>query len=221
MQYSQNILIHVVCEGKSERNYIEALNRLLRDNGANIPLVLYPQSVPKGKEVGGGHFSHIVETYRKEKKRNPKQGEIWIWVDWDAYMRNDRDTTTLYQRRPSDIPEFLFSYQNFEDFLILHCTPDRVKQWVAICNAHGHIEHPLHSAEYIPLFRQLFPEYEKGKLPDRLAKLSEEDIGIALQNSLDDTIPFKCDFIERLARFISERFSSVGAPWTLVKASQR
>lgn len=38
MTYHRNIFLHVVCEGKSERNYISALNRLLRDDGIALTL---------------------------------------------------------------------------------------------------------------------------------------------------------------------------------------
>ena len=75
----------------------------------------------------------------------------------------------------------------------------------------------MHSEEYIPLFKRQFPEYKKGELPDSLAMLSNEQVENALIHSLDTSIPFKCDFIEKLAVFIMTRYPDAGRPWNVVK----
>lgn len=213
MTYSQNFFLHVVCEGKSERNYLAALNRLLRDSG--IGLTLLSPTPKKRDEDGGGHFRNVVQKY-KDFRRNNRNVQPWIWVDWDLYLRNDQHCMELYESRPKGIPAFLFSIHNFEDFLVLHSSTERVLEWVNICRECNHFASPMHSEEYMPLFKSQFPEYKKGELPDSLAMLSNEQVENALIHSLDASIPFRCDFIEKLAEFIMARYPDAGRPWNIV-----
>ena len=74
----------------------------------------------------------------------------------------------------------------------------------------------MHSTEYEPLFKEQFPEYKKGELPDSLTELTNEQVENALIHSLDDTILFRCDFIERLAMFIMDQYPDTGKPWSVV-----
>ena len=46
--------------------------------------------------------------------------------------------------------------------------------------------------------------------------LTNEQIENALTHSLDDTILFRCDFIERLAMFIMDQYPDTGKPWSVV-----
>ena len=213
MPYSQNIFLHVICEGKSERNYLAALNRLFRDSGIKLT-VLCPTPESKNDD-GGGHFKSIMRKYKEACHRN-RHAKLWIWVDKDLYLRNDRNCMDLYQKKPENIPDFLFSVNNFEDFLVLHCSTDRVHEWMNTCRAHNHFDIPMHSKEYETLFKDQFPEYKKGELPDSLTLLTNEQIENALTHSLDDTILFRCDFIERLAMFIMDQYPDTGKPWSVV-----
>ena len=55
---------------------------------------------------------------------------------------------------------------NFEDFLTLHLSEDELLTWEAICISNNHFEEPLHSKEYMSLFKAtIFHNYEKGELP--------------------------------------------------------
>lgn len=215
MTYTQNLFLHVVCEGKSERNYLAALNRLLRDSDIGITLV-YPKPGKKEPKDGGGHFK-IVQRKYKEYVRNNRHVHPWIWVDWDLYCRNDQDCMKLYQTRAKGIPDFLFSIHNFEDFLVLHNSTNRVHDWLKVCREHNHFNSPMHSSEYMPLFKMQFPEYKKGRLPDSLAMLTNEHIENALIHSLDTSIPLRCDFIEKLAGFIANRYPETGRPWNVIR----
>ena len=69
----------------------------------------------------------------------------------------------------------------------------------------------------MPLFKSQFPEYKKGELPDSLAMLSNEQVENALIHSLDASIQFKCDFIEKLTEFIMARYPDAGRPWNVAK----
>lgn len=48
--------------------------------------------------------------------------------------------------------------------------------------------------------------------------LSNEQVENALIHSLDASIPFRCDFIEKLAEFIMGKHPDVGSPWNIVKS---
>ena len=213
MPHSQNIFLYVVCEGRSERNYLAALNRLFRDSGLRLTMIC-PISESENDD-GGGHFKSMVQKYKKAR-RNNRHIRPWIWVDKDLYLRNERNCMDLYRNRPENIPDFLFSTNNFEDFLVLHSSTDRVHEWVNICRDHNHFTTPMLSKEYEPLFKNQFPEYKKGELPDSLALLSNEQIKNALTHSLDPTIPLRCDFIEKLAEFIMRLHPDTGSPWSII-----
>lgn len=210
MSYYQNKLLHIICEGKSERNYLDALNRLLREQGIGLTLRAFnPQ---KNVEVGGGHYTLVVAQYKKFRKFN-RNVQPWIWVDEDLYCRNTKNCANLYEQRPKGIPPFLFNIHNFEDFLALHTPKDRVLEWLAVCRDHGHLSKPLPSDQYMDLFRDFFSEYRKGELPNMLSQLSAQQVENALVHSRDASIPLKCEFIEKLATYITQEFPSCGSPW--------
>ena len=73
MTYSQNFFLHVVCEGKSERNYLAALNRPLRDSG--IGLTLLSPNPKKRDEDGGGFARYDVDGTGGEVELFPLEGE--------------------------------------------------------------------------------------------------------------------------------------------------
>lgn len=189
MLFSQNRIYILVCEGESEVAYIQELNRLFRE--LEIKVALKP--VP----VGTGFYGKVVATYKKTRKNNPRT-PIHIWVDWDIYARNDRDCWTSYSRKPSGIPDFCFFRQNFEDFLATHLTETELIRWLEVCHQAGHLRLPLHSEEYLPLFKSnLFPSYSKGNLP---FELTEGKIRQMLENQSKQEMPLSSE----VAEFISE-----------------
>ncbi len=95
-----NRIIIIVCEGPSERAYIQELNRFLKEEEIPVKFI--------GKSSGGGQYSIVVNEYKKVKKDNPRD-EILIWVDKDRYLRNDANDMDNYLKKPSNIPNFLFN----------------------------------------------------------------------------------------------------------------
>lgn len=205
MTYSQNKYINVICEGKSECNYLQAINRLLREAG--IGLVL------KAQDAGGGMYKKVEKAY-KQCVRDERHAVAWIWVDSDLYKRNDNECMTAYNNKPKGIPDFLFSVYNFEDFLILHLPDDKVAKWISICKA-DHLSIPLHSDQHTTKLADFFPDYKKGKLPSELSELSEKHVEQAILHSRDTGIPFSCNFIETLAQYIMKEFPRTGSPWNV------
>ena len=123
----------------------------------------------------------------------------WIWADSDLYERNEKKCRDQYVRRSPDIPEILFSRHNLEDVLVMHEDDQTVQRWIDLCK--GGLT-PLHSHEYMPLLADIYPDYAKRGLPKRLVPLTPQHLHNAYRHSLDKSIPFKCDLIERLVPII-------------------
>lgn len=155
----------VICEGRSEYVYIERLQSFLDglSVGWDVPLQFFPKiaRTSSGFEKGGGDYRSVVAGYRWQRKKN-KTAHIEVWVDHDIYLRNDRNNRDMYLAKPPGIPDFRFSFHNFEDFLVMHMENRQVQVWQSIFEPKGHFGAPLHSRDYEPLFQQIMPEYRKG-----------------------------------------------------------
>ena len=170
----------VVCEGASEANYLAQLNRILATlpppNGLwgrplrfNLP-ILGEASCDKiteyaGRCVGNGKYSSMLKAWKKVVNDNPSTSKL-LWCDWDLYARNDDGNMEAYQHKSARVPDFHFSFQNFEDFVAMHFEDDGFNAWIAEMAKKHHWRVPLHSESYLPLFEQYLPQYEKGCLPD-------------------------------------------------------
>ena len=104
---SRNIkkVYFILCEGASERAYLQELNRFF--NRENYPFTIVPKS------IGGGAYRRVVKRYKIEKKEHAKR-PVLIWIDKDMYQRNDNHNSDLYLNKPKEIPDFYFSYMNLE-----------------------------------------------------------------------------------------------------------
>jgi hypothetical protein len=121
-------------------------------------------------------------------------------VDWDRYQRNDNSDMDNYRSKPDDIPDFLFSYMNFEDFLSMHFNRPKMERWLSSCVGRNHFNAPSHNSEYIPAFTTFIGRnYSKGDMPIDIDCHSLNNLR-AHQN--DPSVPFKCDFAEELFRLI-------------------
>ena len=188
---AQGKTILVICEGYSEAAYLQELNRLFRE--MEIAVVFHPCV------CGNGFYGNVAARYRHERQKN-RRSPIYIWVDWDLYARNERRNLDNYSNRPSGIPAFCFSRQNFEDFLATHLDAEQLGEWIAICRQRHHWEVPLHSAEYLELFKtQLFADYQKGALP---FELSPEMLRQMLENQNIHDCPAHCEFAEVIRRAV-------------------
>lgn len=95
---------------------------------------------------------------------------------------------------------------NGEDFLVLHEDGSEVVKWEGICKGARHFQNPMHSEKYVPLFKTIFPEYKKGKVPD----LTREKIEKCIEKIEDPQIPFKSDIKEILEIVLRKLSSEVG-----------
>lgn len=155
----------IVCEGESEWAYLQRLQSFLDqqpmpDGGFEPPLRFI---APERVIVKNGAFGKLKKRYSDTRKQN-KNSSIQVWVDFDLYHRNDKSCAVHYARKPEGIPDFRFSFYNFEDFFALHSDGERFQEWLNF-GARGHFATPLHSAGYLPEIKRIFPCYAKGDLP--------------------------------------------------------
>lgn len=158
----------IVCEGQSEWAYLKRLQGFLDDQATEAgqfqpPLIFM---APESSVVKSGQFKMLVKQFKSKRQENRK-ANIQIWADFDLYHRNDANCATSYTRKPQGIPDFLFSFHNFEDFFALHFTGEQFQDWLAFGGTGGtrHFTTPLHSREYMPEITRVFPNYSKGNLP--------------------------------------------------------
>jgi len=155
----------IVCEGESEWAYLQRLQSFIDQQalpvGAYEPPLL--MIAPERVIVQGGSFGKLKSRYNKTRTQN-KKSSIQIWADFDLYHRNDNQCADHYARKTPGIPDFLFSYHNFEDFFALHWDGNSFQEWLQFGN-HGHFTTPLPAIDYLPEIERIFPGYGKGELP--------------------------------------------------------
>ena len=155
----------IVCEGESERAYLQRLQAFLDDQEVaagsfDAPLCFIG---PEHAVANIGTFGKIKSTYNKTRTAN-RGRSIHVWADFDLYHRNDKHCATHYAAKTAGIPDFLFSFHNFEDFIALHTSGDEFREWLSLGNE-GYFENPAPSPEHSELIKKIVKGYRKGSLP--------------------------------------------------------
>lgn len=194
-------IVYVVCEGSSDAKYLLWLSGFFKNN--NIPLVLQPHS------VGTGDFSSVKAKYKNVFRKASQDGskpEVIIWMDKDIYLRNDRRNGIKYKQK-TNLPDFRFSYMNYEDFLTLH-DDELLGRWTAVCHQENHFSIPMKAERYERLFKaHVFSGYQKGSLPEEFVCLDDNEKAALIRAMLTNNKraeesranTFRCDFASYLA----------------------
>lgn len=196
----------IVCEGESEWAYLQRLQAFIEDqevppNCFEAPLRFIS---PKSAIAKTGSFGKIKTTYNKTRKTNGTRCSIQVWTDFDLYHRNDNHCAEHYAQKTAGIPDFLFSFHNFEDFYALHFDGATLEKWRHYGGPTGrrHFTAPLHARDYKSEVKRIFPGYKKGGLPpDFVSKASLQN----LKNNLHlqpDSNPHKLQGINSFAAFL-------------------
>lgn len=196
----------IVCEGESEWTYLQRLQSFLDH-----------QEVPSGTFeaplclIGPGHamaktgsFGKIVSTYKKTRAAN-RSRSIQVWTDFDLYHRNQYSCATHYAAKPTGIPDFLFSFHNFEDFYALHFDGATLAEWLKFGGSSGrhHFTNPLYSDGYLPEIQRLFPGYRKNDLPaDFVTWASLRNLKANLRHQPSSSNPHNIQGIGSFAEFL-------------------
>lgn len=192
---ANNEMIILLCEGPSEYAYIQELNRYLRENEYNFKFIPKP--------VGTGFYTEVQKKHKEVRKDNPRT-PIRILLDDDIYVRNENEheqanSSMLASSGFKD--EFMFNVHNFEDFLMLHYDDETLNQWLTKCTETNHGNTPMHSAQYMPLVKEMFPDYEKGEL--LFSPIDQEKLDNLFRHNEDNAIFIKSDF----ATYLKEKLT--------------
>ena len=150
----------IVCEGESEWTYLRRLQSFLEKEPQTDGLFEPPLQLiaPTQAIAKGGSFSTLKKQFSATRKAN-KKSSIQIWADFDLYHRNDQSCATKYALKTAGIPDFLFSYHNFEDFFALHWDGQPLADWLHFGSSarRNHFTAPLHARDYLPEIENIFP----------------------------------------------------------------
>ncbi len=155
----------IVCEGYSERAYIQGLQAFLDKLPAapdvwSVPLKFFTKDE---YVAGNGHYVQLEKHFLKAKKEN-RNTKISIWADFDLYHRDVDGCSRLYINKGQSLPDFYFSFHNFEDFLALHLDEEDFQSWLRFGSA-GHFESPCRSEACLEWARKIIKGYQKGSIP--------------------------------------------------------
>ncbi len=177
--------ICIFCEGDTEKNYIQALNRLLRAKGVfDVTLT--------SKHLEGVSINNYFQKIKKHKAYELKYfTHFYAWLDFDIFKRANKNKREIENRINKisfnkNSVESLFNYMNGEDFIILHEGKSKIKAWKNICEENNHFDTPMHSKRYLPLFKTIKQGYKKGDVPE----LKKVMIRQYIDNINDSDIPF-------------------------------
>ena len=128
----------IVCEGESERAYLQRLQGFLDDQALPPDTFETPLRFigPESALAKTGTFGKIKSAYNQTRRAN-KTASVLIWADFDLYHRNDCQCATHYAAKTAGIPDFLFSFHNFEDFFALHFDGVPLAHWLTFGGTAG------------------------------------------------------------------------------------
>lgn len=200
----------IVCEGESEHAYLQRLQSFL--DAQPIPGGAFEaplRFISKDEAIAqGGSFAKLDKTFRRLRKENKTARSLQIWADFDLYHRNEKDCADLYAEKPKGIPDFLFSFHNFEDFFALHHCGDQLAEWLRYgsLEGQGHFTTPLHSDKYVPEIERIFPGYGKGDVhPDFISWASLKNLKANLGHQPSASNPHSLSGICSFAGFLIEQ----------------
>ena len=184
---------YIICEGKSESDYLNIVNRYFRENSIDKQIII--------KTLTGNTDIKNLKNYIKEFSKS-KPDAIYVWLDKDI-LYNDKQKNIITNieiinknRKQANI-DIKYSYMNFEDFLSMHFEKE-CKDLQNILEKKQHFTKPLNSEEYLKIFKEIFKEYKKGDLQKILKEITSNNILMVKTNQNDNKCKFKCDIIELL-----------------------
>jgi hypothetical protein len=155
-----------------------------------------------------GAFGSMKRAYSQTRKDNKKAPSIQIWADFDLYHRNDCSCAEHYAAKTAGIPDFLFSFHNFEDFHALHFDGDQLAAWQHYGGPAGrrHFTSPLHARDYVPEIESIFPGYKKNDLPaDFVTLASLRNLKANLAHQPSSSNPHNLVDIRSFAAFLIDQ----------------
>lgn len=157
--------ICIFCEGNSEKNYVQSLNRFLRE--CDISDIIF-----SGKSLEGVNNNNYCSKIKNYKDKDLKYfTHFYAWLDFDIFKRSGKNEDEIRENVKkisfnNKNVSLLLNYMNGEDFIILHKEDSKIKKWEKICEEKNHFDSPMVSKVYLPLFKTVKKEYKKGDSPN-------------------------------------------------------
>ncbi|NCP67833.1 RloB domain-containing protein [bacterium] len=188
--------IYVFCEGDTEYNYVQKLNRVLRENDCQD--LSFTTVNMNGGLTASGYVSKIKSEIRKKQSKDYKNfQEIYIWLDYDIFKRANiavdevkKEISSLKAGSKNLI--VILNYMNGEDFMVLNYPKVKVLEWNQKCIGKNHFENPMDSVSCIEEFNKVLPDYQKGHFPMDIA-FTKETLKMCLQNMELSDVEIKSD----------------------------
>lgn len=198
--------IYFICEGRSENNYLNLLNKFFDEN--NINYIFQYNNVNlegvfpnKGDLEANTCYSKMIKFFKEKFAQNIRSGTFVFWLDDDVFKRKEINKSSLekiitekFSSKNKEI-RFIYSYENFEDFLVMHLDDDKINKWQNICEKCNHFKNPMKAKIYEEKFREIFPNYQKHILPDKIV-IDNSKMKLLYDRQQNSQIKFKCDLID-------------------------
>ena len=189
-------LICVFCEGKTECNYIQALNRLLEESDIfDLRFTV--------KNLNGLKVNNYISKIKKYKPGDLKAfKEFYAWIDYDIFKtsgKSEKEVKDKIKKISFNAIKVspLLNHMNGEDFIIMHENTNIIKKWAKVCKSKKHFKKPMASEVYVPMFKEIMPSYKKGGIME----LNKEKVQRCVKNIDDSKVPFKSD-IKKLLEIV-------------------
>ena len=160
--------IAIICEGKTEHNYIKALDSYVWDEGyENITLI--PINIEGC--AANNYLSKIHDCFTK--KLRYKVDYIFIWLDKDIFVRANKNVNIVVKDILAKVKNagankniqtiVIFNTMNGEDMMMLHENENIAKQWHEIMKTENHFINPLVAKDYELLVKLIKSQYKKNQ----------------------------------------------------------
>ena len=194
--------IAIICEGKTEHNYIRALDSYMRNEG-HEDITLIPIKID-GCRVNN-YRSVIHDCFAKKLRQ--KVNNVFIWLDKDIFVRANKNIETVSKEIISKVKKsgvnkntkttVIFNTMNGEDMMMLHERENIAKKWHDLMQSKKHFNKPLPECEYKKEMQKINPEYKKG---DKIS-LSKEKLQNFISNYNNTEIAMQSGIVE-LVKFV-------------------
>ena len=190
-------IYHIVCEGSSEVAYLNELNKYIREAALKIVLVSHNLN-------GISSYNKIRNDYlkvRKHVKNKKNTDDIFIWLDNDVFKREKLSKNKL-QQILMGFSGIKYNYENFEDFLVMHLSDEKIREWRKICIGQNHFNIPMNGEVVEKLIKSIIPDYLKGSLPKEIQSNLGESLIRLYENQKNSTVEFRSDFADVIKQLL-------------------
>ncbi|MGQ4005176.1 hypothetical protein QIW49_01650 [Francisellaceae bacterium CB300] len=197
--------IAIICEGKTEHNYIQALDSYIWNEG-HEDITLIPIKID-GCRVNN-YLSVIHDCFAKNLRQ--KVNNVFIWLDKDIFVRAGKNIDIVSKEiiakaknsgmNKNTQTTIIFNTMNGEDMMMLHENEEIAKQWYKIMQTKNHFSNPLVKKDYEPLVKTIYSKYKKNQK----ITLDSQKLKQFINNNNNQEIAMQSDIVDLIKLVLSE-----------------